>query len=138
MDARRCVVSARERARALGHDHIGTEHLLLAVLEVEADGGEDGLPGGRGLIESFGVTAAQVQEAVEAMLPASGGYRGTEMPFSAEAKEALEASGRESPGAIGTTELVLGLLQVEGGVAARVLRKLGVELSHARRRRKAR
>jgi ATP-dependent Clp protease ATP-binding subunit ClpC len=138
VDVRRCIVSARERARTLGHDHIGTEHLLLALLDVEADGGEDGLPGGRGLIESFGVTAAQVEEAVEALLPTSGGYTGSEMPFSAEAKEALEASGRESRATIGTTELVLGLLQVEGGVAARVLRKLGVDLSQARRRRKVR
>ena len=32
-DARAVVVSAQEEARHLGHDHIGTEHVLLAILD---------------------------------------------------------------------------------------------------------
>src|SRR5919108_3371875 len=31
-EARAAVVAAQAEARALGHDHVGTEHLLLGVL----------------------------------------------------------------------------------------------------------
>ena len=33
--AKEVVVEAQERARALGHDHIGTEHLLLGLVVTE-------------------------------------------------------------------------------------------------------
>ena len=34
-DARQVVVLAQEEARALRHDHVGTEHLLLALLRLD-------------------------------------------------------------------------------------------------------
>jgi ATP-dependent Clp protease ATP-binding subunit ClpA len=37
-DAREVVVGARAQARALGHRHVGTEHLLLALLEADSGG----------------------------------------------------------------------------------------------------
>ena len=36
--ARQVVVDAHEESRRLGHDHVGTEHLLLALLGPDSDG----------------------------------------------------------------------------------------------------
>jgi ATP-dependent Clp protease ATP-binding subunit ClpA len=46
-EARQVVVDARARARQLGHRHVGTEHLLLALIAV--DGGTGQLLGDAGL-----------------------------------------------------------------------------------------
>src|SRR5207245_8596015 len=58
-EAREVVVDAEERARSLGHDHVGTEHLLLGVL-----GRGAGTPLVAGL-QALGVTLAGVEEKVE-------------------------------------------------------------------------
>jgi ATP-dependent Clp protease ATP-binding subunit ClpA len=55
-DARRAVVLAQEEAVALHHGWIGTEHVLLGVLETGS--------GGARLLAGFGVDAAGVREDV--------------------------------------------------------------------------
>ncbi len=57
-EARSVVVLAQEQARQLKHDHIGTEHLLLALLDPAVG------PAARVLAEA-GVTAASVRGAVQ-------------------------------------------------------------------------
>ncbi len=57
-EARSVVVLAQEQARQLKHDHIGTEHLLLALLDPAVG------PAARVLAEA-GVTAASVRAAVQ-------------------------------------------------------------------------
>lgn len=58
-EAREVVVDAEERARSLGHEHVGTDHLLLGVL-----GRGEGTPLVAGL-QALGVTLARVEEEVE-------------------------------------------------------------------------
>jgi ATP-dependent Clp protease ATP-binding subunit ClpA len=54
-DARAVVVAAQEEARLLGHDHIGTEHILLSLLA------DPGRPAARALA-GYGVDAAFVRD----------------------------------------------------------------------------
>jgi ATP-dependent Clp protease ATP-binding subunit ClpC len=55
--ARRVVVLAQEEARLLGHNYIGTEHLLLGLV---ADGDGDGVQ----VLDRLGAPAVAVREAV--------------------------------------------------------------------------
>ena len=58
-DARELVHDARWQAQELGHRHVGTEHLLLALLDDEP---EDGL------LHGLGVDKAAVEHSVRAAL----------------------------------------------------------------------
>jgi ATP-dependent Clp protease ATP-binding subunit ClpC len=117
--ARQVVVLAQDESRALGHDYIGTEHLLLGLLREE-----EGVAAR--VLESLGVELESAQAQVEAIVgrgekaPASG-----QIPFTPEAKRALELSLREALGLghnhIGTEHVLLGVIRVEDGVATQVL-----------------
>ncbi len=129
--ARRCVTAAQERARELGHDSIGTEHILLGVL---ADPGSvaSGVLRGMGL-DAEGVRREVEEEVVDlrASDPVSG-----HIPFTPRAKRVLELSLREALALkhnhIGTEHILLGLLSEGEGIGAQVLTKLGVQLVEAR------
>jgi ATP-dependent Clp protease ATP-binding subunit ClpA len=123
--ARQVVVLAQDEARALRHAHIGTEHLLLALMREE--------PGvaARVLHEAglhVDAVRARVREVVgEGDVPSPG-----QLPFTAGAKAALEAGLRESLDVghnfIGTEHILLGILRnPEPGVAA-VLAAEGADL----------
>ena len=58
--ARRVIILAREEAGRFRHDFVGTEHVLLALLELE---------GGSGVLSGLGVEKPAVEEAVAAILP---------------------------------------------------------------------
>lgn len=134
--ARRVVVLAQEEARLLGHDHIGTEHLLLGVVhEGEGVGAE--------VLASLGLTLDVVRAEVRAATGEHGREREAvapagHIPFTPRAKKVLELSLRESlqlgHDYIGTEHVLLGLLREERGVAARVLTGRGADLRTVRER----
>jgi ATP-dependent Clp protease ATP-binding subunit ClpA len=132
--ARRVVVLAEEEARMLGHNWIGTEHLLLGVLR-EGDG-----VAARAL-ESLGISLQPVRQQVEEIIgpvqqvpvqqvPAE------HIPFTPRSKKVLELSLRESlqlgHDRVGTGHILLGLIREGDGVAARVLIRLGADLNQVR------
>jgi ATP-dependent Clp protease ATP-binding subunit ClpA len=127
--ARRAVVLAQEEARMLGHNYIGTEHILLGLIR-ERDGGA-----GRAL-ESLGISLEAVRQQVEEIIghgrPAPSGH----IRFSLHAKKVLELSLREALQLghhyIGTGHILLGLIREGEGVAAQVLAKLGADLNRVR------
>jgi ATP-dependent Clp protease ATP-binding subunit ClpA len=122
--ARHVVVRAQEEARTAGHDHVGTEHLLLGLLY------EPDAPAARA-IEAQGVSLDLVRTSVTAVLgpPAEEEVSG-HIPFTPRAKKVRELTVREAlrlgHGHIGTEHILLGLLEEEEGPAARVLAELGV------------
>jgi ATP-dependent Clp protease ATP-binding subunit ClpC len=128
-DARRVVVLAQEEARELGHDYIGTEHLLLGLVR-----DEDGV-GGQAL-EACGVTLDQVRRGVLDLVGEGAGAPGGHVPFTPRGKKVLELSLREAlqlgHNYIGSEHILLGIIREGGGVAARVLEKLGVTLGGVR------
>jgi ATP-dependent Clp protease ATP-binding subunit ClpC len=130
--ARRVVVRAQEEARALNHDFIGTEHILLGLV------GE-----GQGLaakaLESLGVSMEAVRQRVEDIVPPGQvEVRTGHIPFTPRAKKVLELSLSESKllghRYIGTEHILLGLLREGEGVAAQVLTALGADLDGTRER----
>jgi Clp amino terminal domain, pathogenicity island component len=129
--ARGVVVAAEREARALGHDHLGTEHLLLGLLADPA------APGGRALT-SLGVSYEEFRNRLTTIVPGDVIARSKPIAFTPSAKKVLELSVREAVQQdhvqIGTGDLALALLRVPGGTALRMLREAGVDGEVARAR----
>lgn len=122
-DARRVVVLAQEDARLVGHEYIGTEHLLLALAHVETGIVFDAF-------RFFELTYDAIRTRVEEIVPGVSAPSG-HIPFTPRAKKVLELSLREALAlgdtAIGSEHILLGITAEGTGVAARVLEALGAE-----------
>jgi ATP-dependent Clp protease ATP-binding subunit ClpC len=127
--ARRVVVLAQEEARLLNHNYIGTEHILLGLLNE-----------GEGIaakaLESLGINLNAVREQVVEIIGQGQTAPSGHIPFTPRAKKVLELSLREAlqlgHNYIGTEHILLGLIREGEGVAAQVLQKLGAELQKVR------
>jgi ATP-dependent Clp protease ATP-binding subunit ClpC len=127
--ARRVVVLAQEEARLLNHNYIGTEHILLGLLNE-----------GEGIaakaLESLGINLSAVREQVVEIIGQGQQAPTGHIPFTPRAKKVLELSLREAlqlgHNYIGTEHILLGLIREGEGVAAQVLQKLGAELQKVR------
>ncbi|MGI5129377.1 Clp protease N-terminal domain-containing protein [Pseudonocardia sp. CA-107938] len=117
--AREVVVGSQERAGALGHQHIGTEHLLLALLRLPDDAPA------RLALDGVGLSAEAAEAAVLAMVPRTSRPVTGHIPFTPRARRVLELSLRESQrlgsAVIGPEHLLLSLLEEPDGIAAKVL-----------------
>ena len=127
--ARRVVVLAQHEARTLDHASIGTEHILLGLID-------EGQGVATTALTSMGISLEDMRQAVQdtigrgAQPPESG-----HIPFTPQAKKVLELSLRESMQLgheyIGTEHILLALIR-EGGGAAQLLAEAGVDLDRAR------
>jgi ATP-dependent Clp protease ATP-binding subunit ClpC len=129
--ARRVVTQAQDEARTRRHNYIGTEHILLGVID-EGEG-----TAARTLV-SLGIGLDAVRQAVDEMI-GQGEYEtkpGDHIRFTPRAKKVLELSLREAlqlgHNYIGTEHILLGLIREGEGVAAKVLVKLGATIGAAR------
>ena len=108
--ARQVVVKAQEEARLLGHNYIGTEHLLLGML---AEG--DGIAGKA--LTDMGLTLDVARYEIEQSVGRGTEDRRAHIPFTREAKKTLELALRQAlvlgHNYIGTEHLLLGLLKLE-------------------------
>ena len=127
--ARRVIVLAQEEARLLGHNFIGTEHILLGLV---AEG--EGV--GAKALESLGVSLDAVRAEVEGIIGKGNDRPGSHIPFTPRAKKVLEMSLREAlllgHNYIGTEHILLGLVREGEGVGSQVLIRLGIGLPAAR------
>ena len=128
---RHCLIAARQEAGRLGHGHVGTEHMLLALLTVP-----DGLP--PHIAEALKIDSTALRADVERR--AGRGAVTTELPdipYAPEAKLVLEDTMDEAArlGAddVDSEHLLLGMLAEGKSIAAAALRAQGVELEMARR-----
>ncbi len=128
--ARELVVHAQEEAHALGHNYVGTEHLLLGLLRVEDAVAAKALA-------SVGVEYDAVRAAVEEIVGRGRGTLATgRLPFTPRSKKTLELALRESLALkhnyIGTEHILLGLARENEGVAAQILSDLGADAAAVR------
>jgi ATP-dependent Clp protease ATP-binding subunit ClpC len=128
--ARSAIACAQSEARERKHGHVGTEHLLLGMLD---EGGNLALK----VLIALDVEPDDVHgELVASLGPATKGA-GEQVPFTPLAKQALELTTKEALGLghnyVGCEHLLLGLLATEEGLASQVLRRMGVELRTTRR-----
>jgi ATP-dependent Clp protease ATP-binding subunit ClpC len=122
--ARQVVVLAQDESRTLGHDYIGTEHILLGLLREQ-----EGLAAR--VLESLDLTIEEVRAQVVSIVGLGETAATGQIPFTPHAKEALEFSLREALSLghdwIGTEHVLLGLVRATDGVAARILLDFGAD-----------
>ena len=126
--AQKVLALAQEEAIRLGHNNIGTEHILLGLVR-EGDGIA------AKALYALGLGAEKIQKEVENLIG-----RGQEVAqtihYTPRAKKVIELSMDEARklghSYVGTEHILLGLIREGEGVAARVLNNLGVSLNKAR------
>ena len=120
--ARQVVVFAQEEADTLGHDRIGTEHLLLGLLRTEDQATAQ-------ILRDVSLELDAVRERVTASVTPGSGRR--RMPFTRAAKRTLEHALEEARALgdnfIGAEHVLLGLLDDPRAGALRILVELKVD-----------
>ena len=127
--ARQVVVLAQEEARALRHNYIGTEHLLLGLLREEQGIAARAL-------EALGVKIEEVRAQVARIVGQGDVVETGQIPFTPRAKRVLELALRDALSLghnwIGTEHVLLGLTRENEGVAMRILLDCGVDAERIR------
>lgn len=128
--ARRVLFLAHQEAQRLGHDHVGTDHLLLGVLR-------EGSGAVARLLAGLGVDAGALRRAAESKAGAAldtPPWR--QLPLTPSARRALERALAEADRlhrrAAGPEHLLLGLLHEGDGEAAQTLVTLDLDLDAVR------
>ena len=123
---RRALAFARLEAVQLGHDYVGTEHLLLGLLR---------LPESRALevVEALESSAAELRARVQdSVRPGSSAMGNGELPYTSRGKKVLEfsmAAARErGDRGVDTEHVLLGLLREDRGIGAQILKASGVTM----------
>jgi ATP-dependent Clp protease ATP-binding subunit ClpC len=115
----------------VGHNYVGTEHMLLGVL---ADPAALSVR----VLAELGITADELRQAViEAAVPRSSyGAVATDLPLTPRARRVLDLTRGESRrlghNYVGTEHLLLALVAEQDGIGGRVLREHGVDVDSAR------
>lgn len=126
--AQKVLALAQEEAIRLGHNNIGTEHILLGLVRE-----------GEGIaakaLYALGLGADKIQNEVENLIGRGQNVSQT-IPYTPRTKKVIELSMDEARklghSYVGTEHILLGLIREGEGVAARVLNNLGVSLNKAR------
>ena len=126
--AQRVLTLAQEEAVRLGHDNVGTEHLLLGLIR-EGEG-----IAAKALL-ALNVSMENIHQEIDKMIGFGDG-QGKNITYTPRAKKVIELSMDEARKLghtyIGTEHILLGLIREGEGVAARVLNNLGVSLNKAK------
>lgn len=120
--AQRALGIAQEKAKKFGHDYVGTEHLLLGLLE------EDDSVASKAL-HSLGLEDKATEKAVLDAV-GRGNSHGNELYITPRTKRvlqlAVEIANQMQHNYVGAEHLLLGILQDGGGVAVNVLYGMGI------------
>jgi ATP-dependent Clp protease ATP-binding subunit ClpC len=127
--AKQVVVLAQDEARALKHNYIGTEPILLGLLREE-----EGLAAR--VLESLDITVEEVRAQVARIVGQGDEVTTGQIRFTPRAKKVLELALREALSLghnyIGTEHILLGLVRENEGVAARILLDFGADAEKIR------
>jgi hypothetical protein len=127
--ANEVLVRSEKHARRLRHDSVGSEHLLLAILDDPASLAVKALI-------AEGAEPTDLRTATEERVPAGDAPSPAAVPVSPAARRALEASLKEAlelgHNYIGTEHMLLGLLHDAHSGAGRLLSEAGVTHHTAR------
>jgi ATP-dependent Clp protease ATP-binding subunit ClpA len=161
--AKRAVVASQDAALSMGHDFIGTEHLLLGLAQTAGTAGEvlsehgvdlsqarattvrllaeSGVPATGGqeakdALASIGIDITEIQRRADETF-GPGAFRFPRPPYTPHAKKALESALHEAAALrredIDTEHVLLGVLAADEGVACQVLTALGANPADVRR-----
>lgn len=128
--ARRVLILAQQEAARLGHDYVGTEHILLGLVH-------EGEGVAAKALASLNINLDSLRMQVENTI-GRGDSQAAEMGYTPRAKKVLELAVAEAQNLghnyIGTEHLLLGLIGEGEGVAAVVLAGMGADALVARQR----
>jgi ATP-dependent Clp protease ATP-binding subunit ClpC len=127
--ARRVLALGADEARDLGHDHLGTEHLLLGLIA-------EGKGAAARSFARLGVTLEAARQQVQAELGAGGARSEGQLPVTPRARATLEAAPRQAMGlkdeGVDTEHILLALLIERDARTASILSALGCPPDHLR------
>lgn len=117
-DAQRVLSFAQEAALELGHDYVGTEHVLIGLIKVKTGVAAKAL-------NELGLSVETIIEDVEAHI-GRGNKKASSVYMTPRVKHvlelAVEVANRMNHNYVGTEHILLGLLSDGGGVAVGLLR----------------
>ncbi|MET3872828.1 ATP-dependent Clp protease ATP-binding subunit ClpC [Puniceicoccus vermicola] len=128
--AQQVLALARKEADRFHHTYVGTEHLLLGLINL-----------GQGVavnvLQKLGLSLDTVRSAVEKQVGTGPETKPTgNIPYTPRVKQVLALANKEAKALnhsyVGTEHILLGLLREGDGVAARVLRSLDVDIERCR------
>ena len=128
--AKKVMNLARQEAQRFNHEYLGTEHILLGLVQ-------EGSGVAANVLRNMQIDLAKIRTEVEKLVK-TGPAMVTmgQLPFTPRAKKVLELSMEEAGNLghnyIGTEHLLLGLIKENEGIAAKVLMNLGVKLEDVR------
>ena len=121
-DAQRVLSFAQEAALKLGHDYVGTEHVLIGLTKVKNGVAAKAL-------EELNIVTEDIFEAVEEQV-GRGNKKATSIYMTPRVKNVLElavqVANRMNHNYVGTEHILLGLLSDGGGVAVGILRAMNI------------
>ena len=121
-DAQRVLSFAQEAALELGHDYVGTEHVLIGLTKVKNGVAAKAL-------EALNIVTEDIFEAVEEQV-GRGNKKATSIYMTPRVKNVLElavqVANRMNHNYVGTEHILLGLLSDGGGVAVGILRAMNI------------
>ncbi|MFT3992548.1 MAG: ATP-dependent Clp protease ATP-binding subunit, partial [Luteolibacter sp.] len=128
--AQQVLALARKEADRFNHSYVGTEHLLLGLIKL-----------GQGVavnvLERMGLELEAVRMEVEKEVGSGPPQKAAgNIPYTPRVKKVLALANKEAKALnhsyVGTEHLLLGLLREGEGVAARVLKRLDVDIQRTR------
>jgi predicted dehydrogenase len=128
--ARKVMGLAKTEARRLNHEYIGTEHILLGLVQ-------EGSGVAANVLKQLNVDLKRIRSEIQQIVRGSPTVvtQGN-LPFTPRAKRVLELAVEEAThlghNYLGTEHLLLGLLKENQGIAALVLLNLGLKLEEVR------
>src|ERR1041384_384853 len=127
--ARRVLSLAHQEAEQSRNNNIGTEHLLLGLMD------EEGGVAGR-VLRELGMTSDRVREVIRRVTTSSSSFDPNRAELASQTQQVLEHAVDEARRLghhyIGTEHILLGLVRVDS-TAMEVLRRLGVTAEQIRR-----
>ncbi len=129
--ARKVMSLARQEAQRLNSEFIGTEHILLGIIQ---EGGGVAAK----VLKNLNVDLKRIRQEIERLISPATSPTVTlgQLPFTPRAKRVIELAGEAATqlghDVIGTEHLLLGLLKENEGIAAQVLTNLGLKLDEVR------
>jgi len=116
---------SREESARLGHDYIGTEHLLLGLVK-------EGQGVAVAVLANLGIQLDMLKKSIEdAVQTSSSSMVLSDVPFTPMAKQVLEIAAQEARemnnNYIGTEHLLLALTKNKNGIAAQILNVYGTD-----------
>ena len=128
--AQQVLALARKEADRFNHSYVGTEHILLGLIKL-----------GQGVavnvLERMGLDLESVRMEVEKEVGTGTGQKVSgSIPYTPRVKKVLALANKEAKALnhsyVGTEHILLGLLREGEGVAARVLRRMDVDIQRTR------